>query len=79
MIFPRSLQKCINSPKATVFLTFLQKHDACVKSEGYFSSLACFGEKPLTVVQNLSFLSLKHHLSETYPDVKQGICRNEAK
>ena len=79
LIFPRSLQRWINSPEATVFLTFLQNHDTCVKSEGYFSSLACFGQKCLSVFQNSSFIALKHYLSETYPDVKQGICRNEAK
>ena len=72
--------RCINSPEATVFLTFLQNHYTCVKSEGGFSSLACFWQTPLSFFQNSSFIALKHHLSETYPDVwNKGFCRNEAK
>jgi len=40
-----------------------------VKSEGGFSSLACFGQKPLSIFPNTSLIAQKHHLSETYPDV----------
>lgn len=43
LIFPRSLQKCSNSFVSIVFLTFLQNHNTCVKSEGYFSSLEYYG------------------------------------
>ena len=52
-----------------VFLIFLSNHDTCVKSEGGFSSLAYYGQNPLSILSNLSFISQKHHLSKTYPDV----------
>ena len=40
-----------------------------MKSEGGFSSLAYSGCKPLSLFLNSFFLSQKHHLSKTYPDV----------
>lgn len=69
LIFPRSLQRCINSPETIVFMTFLQNHDTCVKSEGNFYSLVCFGWKHFSVFPNSSLIAQKHHLSETYRDV----------
>lgn len=45
------------------------KHDTCEKSEGGFSYLEFFGQKPLSFFPNSSFIALKHHLSETYLDV----------
>ena len=68
-IFPRLLQKCKKPLVAIVVLTFLQNHDTCVKIEGAVSSLECFGQKPLSIFINSSFIAQKHHLSETYPDV----------
>ena len=63
-----------------VFLTFLSNHDTCVKSERGFSSLACCGQKPLSVLQNSSLIAQKQLLSETCPDVwNKGFCRNGAK
>ena len=69
MIFPRSLQRCINSPEAIVFLIVLKNHNTCVKSEGGFYSFVYTGKNTLSVFSNASFLAQKHHLSETYPDV----------
>ena len=69
LIFPWSLQRCINSPEATVFLTFLQNNDTYVKLEGGFSSLSYFGKKKLYGFPNSSFIAQKHHWSKTYPDM----------
>lgn len=69
LIFPRSLQRCINSPKTISFLECLQNNDTYVKDEGCVSYLVCCRQKPLSVFLNSSFIAQKHHLSETYPNV----------
>ena len=40
-----------------------------MKSEGFFSSLAYYGQKNISLLSNSSSISQKHHLSKTYPDV----------
>ncbi len=52
-----------------MFSTFLPIHETCVKTEICFSSWVNYGQKPLSILSNSTFLAQKHSLKKTYPDV----------
>jgi len=50
--------------------TFFPNHETCVKMEGGFSPCIYDGKKTLSRFSNSSFLAQKHHLNQTYPNVR---------
>ena len=52
-----------------MFSTFLQNLETCVKTKRGFSSWVNDGQNNLSFFSNSSFLSQKHSLRKTYPDM----------